>query len=273
MGETALISLTTKNTVKLGAPYHTIVPLVNTSSDFLTLPISRYNYPMNFTTIVYALLAGILPSLLWLWFWLKEDNLHPEPRNLITISFILGCIAVIAAIILEKLTQDIINDPVYRYIIWAGIEEIVKFVAVAVVVFRTKCLDEPIDAMIYFITVALGFAALENALFILSPLSTNEFAASIVTGNLRFIGATLVHTVSSGSIGFMIGLAFYRGSISKFLYGSVGLILAIALHASFNLAIISGTATSPLKIFGWVWCAVVVLIILFEEVKAVRSIT
>ncbi len=225
---------------------------------------------MNFTVIIYALMAGIIPSLLWLWFWLKEDNLHPEPRNIIALSFIAGCIAVVIAIMFEKFTQDLVSDTTIRYTIWAGIEEIVKFGAVVIVAFHARFLDEPIDAMIYCITVALGFAALENALFILNPLHLGQFSTSIITGNLRFIGATLVHVVSSASIGFMLGLVFYRGIVLKTFSILFGIILAITLHTSFNLAIIHGTATSTLRAFGWLWCAVVILIILFEEVKAVH---
>jgi len=50
----------------------------------------------------------------------------------------------------------------------------------------------------------------------------------------------------------------------------IGLAGAIALHASFNLSIINASSTDTLKTFGWIWAAVVVLIILFEEVKAVH---
>jgi len=225
---------------------------------------------MEFTNVVYALLAGLLPTLLWLWFWLREDHLHPEPRTVLAMSFIVGSLSVVAAVVLEKFAQDIILDRTYQYIAWASIEEIIKFIAVAIVALRSRYLDEPIDAMIYCITVALGFAALENALFILTPLNTGDLARTIVTGNLRFIGATLVHVVSSASVGFAIGLTFYRGAFTKVVAAILGIILAIALHASFNLAIISATVTSTIRVFGWVWCAVIVLIILFEEVKGVR---
>lgn len=225
---------------------------------------------MNLTVLAYALLAGLLPSLIWLWFWLREDNLHPEPKSIIAMSFIAGAISVIIAIIFEKFAQDMIVDETHRYIVWAAIEEIVKFGAVALVAFHANILDEPIDGMIYCITVALGFAALENAFFIFSPLHAGQISTSIVTGNLRFIGATLVHVVSSASIGFMVGLTYYRGIFPKTVGIILGIILAITLHASFNLAIIYGTAMTTLKVFGWVWCAVVILIILFEEVKAVH---
>lgn len=221
-------------------------------------------------TIAYALLAGLLPALLWLLFWLREDNLHPEPKSLITGTFISGMLVVVVAVFLEKYAADIISDEKYRYIAWAAIEEVTKFLAVAIIALRSRNMDEPVDAMIYCITVALGFAALENALFILSPLDTGDITRSIVTGNMRFIGATLVHVVCSASIGFMIGLTFYKNAFLKAISLIFGVILAVTLHAGFNLSIINETVTNTLKVFGWVWLAVVILIILFEEVKSIK---
>ncbi len=224
---------------------------------------------MNITIIVYAILAGVLPSLLWLWFWLKEDNLHPEPRGLVAITFISGCISIIIAVVLEQFTSNFLIDTNMRYLSWAFIEEVVKYFAFAIVILHSRYLDEPIDAIIYCITVALGFAAIENTLFILSSLGNGEIAKSIVTGSLRFIGSSLVHVVSSAFIGFMIGISFYKNTFIKAISTVFGIIIATLLHTSFNLAIISVTSVSALKVFGWVWCAVIILIILFEEIKAI----
>lgn len=221
--------------------------------------------------LLYALFAGILPALLWLWFWLREDNLHPEPRSLVAASFIGGMIVVIVAAVLEKYVHDVVIDETFRYITWAAIEEICKFIAVAIIAFPSKNMDEPIDAMIYCITVALGFAALENTLFILSPLHSGDIAKGIVTGNMRFIGATLVHTVCSAMIGFMIGISFYKNTFIKTISLITGVILAIVLHAGFNLSIINETVTNTIKVFSLVWVAVVILIVLFEEIKGVNE--
>ena len=220
---------------------------------------------------LYALLAGVLPALLWLWFWLREDNLHPEPRGLVTISFFIGMVVVIVAIGLEKYAYDVINDQSFRYIAWAAIEEICKFLAIAFILFDSEYMDEPIDAMIYCITVALGFAALENTLFILSPLHDGEVAKGIVTGNMRFIGATLVHTVCSAIIGFSVGVVYYKNAFVKAISVIIGVILAIGLHAGFNLSIINETVTNTLKVFSWVWLAVVIMLILFEEIKGIKA--
>ncbi len=223
---------------------------------------------MHFSTFVYALLAGVLPSLVWLWFWLREDS-HPEPRWLIVITFLGGFLAVIASIFAEKFVSDLNLSESLRYTLWAGVEELTKFIAVAVIALNTDYNDEPIDAMVYCITVALGFAALENAFFLFQPLVGGDYIQSIVTGNMRFIGATLVHVVSSASIGFALGYVYYRGIISKFFALLIGIAVAITLHSAFNLSIINGTMSDTLKAFAWIWGAVVILIVLFEEVKVV----
>lgn len=228
---------------------------------------------MNLEIISYALLSGILPALLWLWFWLKEDNLHPEPRKIIALTFIFGAISVVIAMIIEQYIANIFVGSQYetiRYILWASTEEIVKIIIVTIVALSSIEMDEPIDAMIYCITVALGFAALENTLFIYSNLDKGGVIHGIITGNMRFMGATLVHVVSTVSVGFMIGLSMYRNFFIRIISVTIGVIIAITLHSAFNLSIIDIKATDILKIFGWVWGAIVILLILFEEIKIVK---
>ncbi len=224
---------------------------------------------------LYKILIGVIPALLWLWFWLKEDNLHPEPRKMLALSFIAGGICVAVAIILEGLIKElfVINDT-YLYISWAFIEEIVKFIALVIVVMPSKYMDEPIDAMIYIITVAIGFSAIENVLYVIYRTNVGELSGAIINSNLRFLGATLLHIVSSSSIGFMLGITFYKNAFMKVFGVIIGVILATTLHSAFNLAIIgSKTEESTLKIFGWVWLAAVIIMILFEEIKSVKPKT
>ncbi|MEN9912738.1 MAG: hypothetical protein RLY66_146 [Candidatus Parcubacteria bacterium] len=208
--------------------------------------------------------------MVWLWFWLREDRLHPEPRPLLVITFFGGMVAVALAIMAERWIAGIYTDPTIQYTLWAFVEEIAKFLVVAVVALRASANDEPIDAMIYCIVTAIGFAALENAFFIMDPLSNGEVARAIVNGNMRFIGATLLHIVSSASIGFTIGYVFYKGPFTKILAAIVGVTIAGSIHAAFNLSIINANSMDTLRTFAWVWGAVVILIVLFEEVKLVR---
>ena len=226
---------------------------------------------MELTHIVYGLLSGILPAVLWLWFWLHEDNLHPEPRGTIVKAFIGGMLAVILVIPLQQYVESNILDQSIKYIFWAGAEELIKFGVAFVIAFHDDILDEPVDAVIYLITVALGFAALENAFFVMTPLSEGNIGATIATGNLRFIGASLVHVVSSAAIGILIAFSFFKGHFARFGAGFIGLILATSLHSAYNLFIIESSVHNTLRTFGFVWLAVIVIMFLFERVKRIQG--
>ena len=59
--------------------------------------------------IFLSLIGGILPALFWLYFWLREDKLKPEPRSLIMLSFFGGMAAVLAAFFAEKIIRDAVS--------------------------------------------------------------------------------------------------------------------------------------------------------------------
>ncbi|TAK57753.1 PrsW family intramembrane metalloprotease [Patescibacteria group bacterium] len=229
------------------------------------------------TAFLYALVAGILPALLWLWFWLKEDNLHPEPRLLILLSFLGGMLSVALVLPLQKWTLNLLDGSTLSYVtelkytIWAGIEEIIKFAVVYVIALRSRFLDEPVDAMIYLITAALGFAAMENTFFILKPLEAGNMIQAFISGNLRFMGATLLHVVASATIGFAISLTFYKPRWLKSLNLFFGVILATALHTAFNLFIIESSGIDTFKVFASVWVSVIFLMLFFEKARAIDA--
>lgn len=223
-------------------------------------------------TLIGAVLGGILPAVLWLFFWLKEDRLHPEPKRLVFLSFVLGMAAVPLVVPLEQLTHNLIGTGIFIIFIWALIEELFKYVAAYLSGLHSKALDEPIDAMIYMISAALGFAALENVLFLIDPLMAGDIFLGVVAGNVRFIGASLLHTISSSAIGLAIALSFYKSLKVKILYRIIGVGIAVFLHALFNLFILDSTSNSGIfTVFFFVWLAVILLILFFEKVKRVTK--
>ncbi len=219
-----------------------------------------------------AFILGLLPALIWLWFWLKED-VHPEPAKMITLSFLGGMLAVLFVLPLQKLVYDYVqNGQAMSFTIWAAIEELMKFGLVYFIALRNKKVtDEPVDDIIYLIVSAIGFTAVENVLFLMDPTNYGNFMGSIVTGNLRFMGASLLHIMSSGAMGIMLALAFYRTRTEKIIYGISGMIIAIVLHTAFNLFIISGADRNIFFVFGMVWIGIVVLLLMFEKVKHLRE--
>lgn len=215
-----------------------------------------------------APLMGIIPALIWLFFWLKEDS-HPEPLKLITLSFFAGQAVVFVVLPLQRLLYDNVTAITHNmlFVSWAGIEEILKFAAAWIVGIHASADDEPVDALMYMIIVALGFVSLENTLFLIDPLHTGDILGSFVTGNLRFLGASLVHVLSSAMVGISLGFAFYQPRRVKILAGIVGVILATTLHAYFNLFIIKESESNLFLIFGFVWIGVIGLMLMFEKIK------
>lgn len=182
------------------------------------------------------LVLGLVPSFAWLIFYLKEDP-HPEPKPLILETFFVG--AAITFIVLGA--QIFFNDwitangilpfSLISLLGLAAIEEFFKFSAAYLVVSHHQLdFDEPVDAMIYMIVAALGFATVENI-----AAAFNSAALTFETTSLRFIGATLLHTLSSGLVGYFWARSIIWKKKSLLLSG---ILAAILLHLSFNYLII-----------------------------------
>lgn len=217
-----------------------------------------------------AFLGGIIPSLLWLWFWLKEDKRNPEPKGILAVVFIVGMAGVIFALPIQRFIQTHIGGAESQIALWASVEEVIKYLAVLIVLARTSFIDEPMDWPVYLITAALGFAALENALFLIKPLQLGQNTVGLLTGELRFLGSTLLHTVSSGILGIMLGISMYSGMFKRVLYLFLGLISAILLHSVFNFFIIRNSGNDFLKVFGFLWVVTIIMMLLFEKVRRMK---
>lgn len=186
---------------------------------------------------------------------------------MITLAFIAGMLAVPLVIPLERFVWGTYGDSNVTLILWAAIEELAKYAAAAITVLWSRYVDEPIDVLIYLMTTALGFAALENVFFLASPLSEHGIVAGLITGNLRFIGATLLHTLSSAAIGCALAFSFHRHRQIRRHYLALGALTAITLHALFNLLIINSNGSALFPVFVAVWGGMIALIILFEKLK------
>lgn len=213
-----------------------------------------------------SFIGGLVPSLLWLWFWLKEDDEKPEPRGLLLLTFIIGMIAVFVVLPIENFLSSIVKNEKILTVLWVATEELVKYIAVLFIALKSKYADEPVDFAIYMMTGALGFAALENALFLISPVTLGSATVSLLTSNFRFLGAMLLHTVASGIIGIAIGLAFYKSRAVKRIYLVIGLLGAISLHSIFNFLIINSDK-GLFGVFSILWGVTIIILLLFEELR------
>lgn len=198
----------------------------------------------------FYILLGVLPSLVWLSFYLRKDS-HPEPKRTVLKIFFLGMIAPFFALPLEILFREVIFkidlsmaflQIIYIFLGIALVEELLKYFTVKnrLVIFKNGIIeesqfDEPLDLMLYMIIAALGFAATENILkFFSKGLPVFE---TFLISSLRFVGATFLHALCSGLFGFFLALSFFEMK-KKRRFLALGLILAVLLHGAFNYSII-----------------------------------
>lgn len=221
-------------------------------------------------TLLYAILGGALPAILWLWFWLyQEDRDEPEPIGLIVLTFMLGGIMVFMAMWMERFSMNFIQGNTAQIIVWAGIEEVLKLLGVSFIIFGNNIVRKPIDFPMYFIATALGFAAFENVLYLIKPMGISGSIVGALTGNLRFLGSTLLHAIASSMIGSALGLSFYIKR-NRFSYFMIGLVCAITLHSIFNFFIMKGSGENFLSVFGFLWVVAIINILIFEKLKRMK---
>lgn len=213
-----------------------------------------------------AFLGGVLPAFLWLFFWLLEDRCQPEPKRYILLCFVLGGVAVLPALWVEQAVIPYVSGFMLLFV-WAATEEILKFAAAYLGGLRWRVFDEPLDAIIYLVTAALGFSAIENMLFLFGPLGQGDALRSLLVGDLRFMGATLLHTLASATIGITLALSYYKPVLVRRLAALLGVILAIALHTLFNFFILGRGGDATFWIFLCIWVGIVAVLLLTERVK------
>ncbi len=191
--------------------------------------------------LLLLLLFAFLPTLIWLLFFLREDDTKPEPTWVLALTFALGMAITPVVYYVEKFYQSLFSlqgAPPYTFwfFLFVGlIEELAKWSVIYFIIRKNKAFDEPIDAMVYLTVAALGFATVENVLSISSSYDNQSFLF-VEVGILRLLGATLLHVFASCLVGFYWGRALLRKtSIAAALFW--GLTIAILFHAMFDYLI------------------------------------
>jgi RsiW-degrading membrane proteinase PrsW (M82 family) len=202
---------------------------------------------------MHPLAAGVLgfvPGVLWLWFVWEKDTHEPEPRHLVLGVFALGCAAALAGLLvrpwLEPLAMsvpaqcDLLVD---AFIVTAASEEILKGLAIGSLVWWHRELDEPLDGIVYGAAAGLGFASLENAIYLAAIADP-----TIVL--VRAFTAMLLHAACSSALGFCLILARDRIGGRRWCWTFAGLATPILLHGTYDYFLLSDAGLDLIALLG-----------------------
>lgn len=154
-----------------------------------------------------TLISALLPVLLLLWFIYKKDKYQPEPLGKLVLTFFVGCLSVLPASLLEMFLsvftpdQPIMGGIFNGYIVAAFSEELCKLALLMWVIWRSPHFDEYFDGIVYAAFLSLGFACVENVMYVVSSEDP------LVVATFRGILAVPAHFLFAVIMGYHLSLA------------------------------------------------------------------
>ena len=178
------------------------------------------------------LALAIAPGLcIALYIYLKDKH-EREPVGLLIKSFFFGMLSVVVTLMidipLEKYLnidkQDLAQEAVYAFLIVALVEEASKYLFVRGVLFRNPNFNEPFDGIVYSVMVSMGFATLENIMYVVD----GGYGVAI----MRMFTAVPAHAAFAVLMGYYLGLSKFVHHKSH--YGWYGLGIATLFHGAYD---------------------------------------
>ena len=162
-----------------------------------------------------------------------KDKHEREPLSLLLISFVYGILSTAVTLLISwpvnafvMLESGNLVDQFYSaFFKVALVEEFSKFLFVRLILFPNRNFNEPFDGIVYAVMVGMGFATLENVLYV--------FQYGVETGVWRMFTAVPAHATFAVLMGFFMGKAKFSKK-SKLFYMLAGLFAATLFHGSYD---------------------------------------
>ena len=175
-------------------------------------------------------LAYTIPAFIWL------DRLEPEPRAMRWNAFFWGGgISVLVASVANEFTDASFGTTAALVISAPVAEEIMKSLGILGAAKRNQ-IDSPLDGVVYAGYVGLGFAMVENIIYFSQAIADDDLGLVFV---MRGLFSPFAHPFFTLWVGLAIGTAVKKGRSRRFA-AMRGLLLAMALHSSWNASGVNG---------------------------------
>ncbi len=227
-----------------------------------------------------ALIVPLIPGVIWLWLIYRTDRYEPEPKRLVALTFFLGIVAILPALFAERLAElahpylaaidqaaaadGVAVNPLPLlfacFLVIGPAEELAKFAAVRLVMFRNREFNEPLDGVIYASAAALGFASLENVIYVIDF----QHGGAIRWGMLgvRSFLALPGHVIFAATWGYALGRQKFN---PRFLVWP-RVLLAAGLHGLYDFVLMY----APTRPFIVLYMAIMVPL-LWRQIRTLRD--
>lgn len=190
----------------------------------------------------FALRLAILPSVLLLLFVVRRNKQNRDPMSLLVWLAVLGAVSTIPAVIVELLgggllyymgleTGSAVYELVDCFFIVAMIEELGKFLGMLILTWKNKNFDHSYDGVIYGVCSSLGFATLENILYV--------WSGGIGLGFLRAVTAIPLHCSCGVVMGYFYSKAREKANKGEGALGDMAIayLSAMGIHGLYDFVL------------------------------------
>ena len=216
--------------------------------------------------------AALVPAIVLIAYVYKMDRVEKEPRGLLIRLFLLGALstlpALIVEIVLDLVLVQVVEPETFFYhlissfVIVAGAEEFWKRVMTKTA-WKHPAFNYRFDAVVYAVTAAMGFAALENILYV----ADSGFSLAVT----RATTAVPSHAVDGAFMGFFLGeakLCERRGDLQgKKKNMRLSLLVPMLCHGFYDFCLFRGTIISMLLFVVFVIAIDVAVILHIEKIS------
>jgi RsiW-degrading membrane proteinase PrsW (M82 family) len=179
-----------------------------------------------------ALITSLAPVLIIIFYVYFRDKYDREPVWLLVRAVLLGAVIVIPVIFLERFLLSMMpsmgptGQAIYSAFLVAGTsEELFKFLALYLLVWKSPSFNEKFDGIVYAVFISLGFAAVENVMYVME----GGYRTALVRG----ITAVPAHALFGITMGYYFGVAhMYRELRKEYLIRS--LFIPLLLHGLYD---------------------------------------
>ncbi|GEL03996.1 glutamic-type intramembrane protease PrsW [Rummeliibacillus sp. G93] len=197
--------------------------------------------------------VSIAPALALFSFFYLRNQMATEPRTTLFHTFIYGAILTFPILFLQFVVNEekIFSSVLMQDVLFSGVvEEFFKWFILLIAIYHHIEFDDPYDGVLYGVSISLGFATVENILYILS--------FGLDTAFMRALMPVSSHALFGVVMGYYLGRAKFTGRNSSIRYQAVSLALPMLLHIIFNFILtIEGKwayIMLPFMLFLW-WFA------------------
>jgi RsiW-degrading membrane proteinase PrsW (M82 family) len=192
---------------------------------------------------VLTVVVAAAPALFLLSFFYLKDRYEREPLLHLLAAFGLGMFAMVAARGLASALEGVVSrewlilggEPSKlfdAFVLSALVEEFGKWVVLIAAVYHWDEFDEPLDGVVYGVAVALGFATLENLLYV------SRLGLSV--GWARALFAVPAHALFGGTMGYYAGRSKFDHGTALWRDRALCITIPVIFHGLYNYALHHG---------------------------------